>query len=703
MKQLIVMLSNETSRQKQIWRIKESTGFGSKLFVIAIVGFILWTFLTNTSAAIIDRIKNNGETKKYTSEVFNEAYLETTDRVKRNLDTNINPCDNFHSFVCGNSKTLTFSEIKHLKRPINEIVHDLIQRGTGSVDFKPFKLIDDLYITCMRNEVIGQQALDLLTTVLKRLDKLPLMEGDKWKESNFDWIDFTIESKKIGINSNNFLDFETLLYPEQDKLLLKYMIQIPPQVFKKNISNSLIIAYTNYIAKTYTFLGYKQESLNEIYEIIEFERRTSEIYIGNYKTGNSVELTFEELTKEFPSINWHKLINNVIINNLKTQKKISEITLWSSNAVFDFIELLKTTPKRVQENYAVWKIIQNTIPYLTENYRELKREYCLTQKCKTIIRADSCVGIVQRYLAPALNLLYAKSYYSSDIDKAITDTTTNIKSQLMDSINKSTWMNQDTKKEGIEIIKNTPFIIGYAEKNNSDDEFIKYYMNLELDDNNYFQTLLNLELFDIENKFDNVTSLGAKNFINPVSVDVPINTFDRIDIPMAMIRKPFFDVKYPMYMNYGDNGRAIANELIQNIGDLGEKQNEYNGKISCFQNQFENFTSKELVFYPTSLLITAQITYETSYRAYQQWITKNGIELPLSGQPYSNNQLFWIHSLQNLCTFFPKESKLIDNKYTLFEFHSMKAITSVPEFYDDFNCPIDNSFVKNYGPACTFL
>lgn len=30
---------------------------------------------------------------------------------------------------------------------------------------------------------------------------------------------------------------------------------------------------------------------------------------------------------------------------------------------------------------------------------------------------------------------------------------------------------------------------------------------------------------------------------------------------MAMIRRPFFDVKYPMYMNYGDNGRAIANEL----------------------------------------------------------------------------------------------------------------------------------------------
>lgn len=76
---------------------------------------------------------------------------------------------------------------------------------------------------------------------------------------------------------------------------------------------------------------------------------------------------------------------------------------------------MKKTPKRVQANYGVWKIIQETIPYLTDEYRELKREYCSTQKCKIEIRADFCLGVIKRYLPLALDVLYSKNFDDDSI------------------------------------------------------------------------------------------------------------------------------------------------------------------------------------------------------------------------------------------------------------------------------------------------
>lgn len=97
------------------------------------------------------------------------------------------------------------------------------------------------------------------------------------------------------------------------------------------------------------------------------------------------------------------------------------------------------------------------------------------------------------------------------------------------------------------------------------------------------------------------------------------------------------------------------------------------------------------------------MSIKISYLAYRQ-ASKNVEESLLPQLPYSNNQLFWINSAQNLCTDdLPNEPKIIDDKYTAFEFYYVKLLTSVREFYDDFNCSSDKSFIKLYGKSCSYL
>lgn len=112
-------------------------------------------------------------------------------------------------------------------------------------------------------EATGQQALDLLRDIIKKLGNWPLLEGNNWKESDFDWIDFTIETKNIGLNFNNFLDFETLLYPEKDKLLLKYQILVG-----QNYKPNLFTLQQIFLSKHF-FFRFRLKNLKEIFPVLQ--------------------------------------------------------------------------------------------------------------------------------------------------------------------------------------------------------------------------------------------------------------------------------------------------------------------------------------------------------------------------------------------------------------------------------------------------
>ncbi|KAG8033901.1 hypothetical protein G9C98_008382 [Cotesia typhae] len=404
---------------------------GNQLWQDTVLGCIVGIFFIGTSVAGV---------------VDNTQYI--TSRIINYRNTNHNPCENIYAFACGNylKANVTPSIILQPTLVANDIT-DLIQNVGSHKELKPVKLIDDLYKICMDDNAVGQEVLALLDRILKKLGNWPVFEDSGWKESDFDWIDFTIGSKKLGLDINYFLDLKPWRVMESNKTVVKYMIDI-------NLYNSKYI-YTE-------------------------------------------KLTLEDLIKKWPTINWNELISNIILRNLKTQVKITEIYLWSSQAVSDFVDLVLKTPNHVKANYAVWKIIQKTIPHLTEKYRVLHREYCLVQKCENSTRAHSCVGVVKRHLAPAVNLLYAKSHYNSDSEALVADIIRNMKEELVKMINDS-WMSQEDKQKNVEIVRNKEFVIGFKGK---DDDWVMFYENLAIDTSNYLQALLDLELFAIENRFN---------------------------------------------------------------------------------------------------------------------------------------------------------------------------------------------------------
>lgn len=90
------------------------------------------------------------------------------------------------------------------------------------------------------------------------------------------------------------------------------------------------------------------------------------------------------------------------------------------------------------------------------------------------------------------------------------------------------------------------------------------------------------------------------------------------------------------------------------------------------------------------------MAFKIAYLAYRQWATEHD-------KGDSDNKLFWIESMDAFCRKEPA-SKVIENKYHDFEYHFLKAVTSVPQFWEDFGCKKDESlFVKDFGESCAYL
>ncbi|CAD6244817.1 GSCOCG00013487001-RA-CDS [Cotesia congregata] len=377
------------------------------------------------------------------------------------------------------------------------------------------------------------------------------------------------------------------------------------------------------------------------------------------------------------------------------------MTFFVSSFLSTVFELLDETDSRVLYNYAGWKVLQHAIPYLTKDYQDLRREYCKTQECGGSLR-DKCLKVVLKYLQPAVDLLYAKRYFTEEADSLVSAMVENIKRQTKDLISKSSWMDQDTKKEHIDAIDNIPVIIGYAEKNSTDDEFVKYYEELEIDTSNFFQTLMNLEAFDSPRRFYSTNGLGPRNFINPLLATADFSA-GKLYVPMNMLREPFFSVDYPMSVNYGFSGRAIAKALARGILHRREPRSQaMKDKVACFSKQVANYTSQ--LPFETNLLIDEYLGFKISYHAYQSWLSSisGGREPMIPELPYSDRQIFWMSSLQKDCKRPWNKYKTIEDKYFPFEFRKMIDLSNVPEFYDDFNCQ-SQPFLETHGPSCTLF
>ncbi|XP_008561042.1 neprilysin-2 [Microplitis demolitor] len=689
------------------------------LFLIVIIGFI-WSLISINDASVIDTTRNNVVSNKCTSTACSVERLETAARIIRYRDDTINPCDNFPRFACGNyKKTDKSNDYNYLLSQKHDHLEKLIQKGIFS-DFKPYKLIDDIYKTCMNREARGQQGLDLMKRIIKTLGNWPILEANRWKESEFNWIDFTSNAKKSGYNINYFLDWQPLYTNHSNKWTLRYSIRMAGSYFDNSMSTTTTMQkqmYADYMLRIARSLGANiGDTIQELKEAFQFENKLHEIISGDdscHMNNNNIDdnISIEKLQKQWPSIDWNRFVDKTLIPFVDSNEK-PILTVWNSTALTEFVKLMEKTPKRVQANYAIWKIVQYSVPYLTEEFREMQQMFQKLVGYVGMPADDDCLETAKAYTKYALLNLYLDQFKSSR--ETIKQMVITFKDQITKMIKESKTLSDEAKNEGINILKEMSFTIGPSNKLSNSKELKKFYADAQVVKDNFLQTLLNLNLFKIKKDF----SIKLLSEINPHNMNklstlgIPNYMNGHLNIPAAMIPSPLFNNDRPMYMNFGSSGSYIALSIASAVSHVGRNQTVrkelIDKQLDCFRNHIDDSTDelkKKNMPQDRSEedMIAQYIGFRTSWAAYQDYVTKLGTEPTLEGLPYTQEQLFWISFAQSFCFEYENINEprnLHNNQLNIHEYNIMKIFSNIPEISADFQCPVGSNMNKE--PKCTW-
>lgn len=141
----------------------------------------------------------------------------------RNSNFSLDPCDDFHKFVCGNSN-YSIDEIAKfgIEFKMGSMIKDVKSYPTDS---KTLAQLRSFYGSCLRRDIQGHEP---LVKLLRDLGGFPLLaKKTRWTEQGLDLTSMIIKLARMGLNSGIFFSFNvphrpsmTIVVSRQEKLTL---------------------------------------------------------------------------------------------------------------------------------------------------------------------------------------------------------------------------------------------------------------------------------------------------------------------------------------------------------------------------------------------------------------------------------------------------------------------------------------------------
>ncbi|CAD6225917.1 GSCOCG00005793001-RA-CDS, partial [Cotesia congregata] len=665
----------------------------------------------------------------------------------QNMNPSVDPCDNFYEFACGNFDDPNSSAKRNRYYDKGSDVmasrmKSLITDSRRSFEFKPFKFISDFYYSC-KNINNYHHDTEFLNEIISKLGGWPVLEGDKWNETDFNWENYIEKAISIGPIDNDFYN----LYIDWIDGVAKFTVsniylfcnKITTQKEKflgsRKFSDLSESGYFKFMSDVAIFLGADTNQTKELELSLEFENNIYELYYNEVYDRNDSEtlkMSVKEMIEKWPSIDWIKSLNS----NTKPYYNFTNETnvhIEFPNFITHFEKLLNKTPKRVQANYLIWDFIQFAIPYINSktlwDYSQTYEKMRYSSD-RTETRQFDCKELVEKSLNSLLQAYYIREYPVDEGTKSeVQAIYLKVKNKLIEIINSSKWLDSNAKIETINKVASIKTVIGYPDELLNDDELKNYFEGLEITRDNFFKNYLNANLFDKK-------IMSVQSFVQVSSVKTGIDLFtfmydnynnakyDRfnnfIDVSVELLRNNFFNIDFLNYLNYGVIGEIIGHELSHAVDSKSrflEKtglkykwsnltNDEYQKQETCMINQYKNYSTVNKIKLNAAKYLAENIAdnigTKIAYLAYQDWIAINGHEPNLPGLSYTPNQLFWISLANKWC-----ESKSVlsnfndDNNHAPSDKRVIGTVSNSIEFPKDFNCPVGSNM--NPSNKCTFF
>ena len=497
--------------------------------------------------------------------------------VMANMDTTINPADDFFRF-CNNNwlknnpipeEYTTFGAFTEIDRSNELLIQDIINEVSKDANAKQgstAQKIRDFYNAGMDSVAINERGFKELMPYFEKVDAL----NDK---ADLAALLGFLHSEGFGGFFNAFGSSD----PKNAEMVIMHLYQgglsLPDRddYFDKG-SQEMRERFVEHVATMFQLTNTDSVPAKDIAErILAFETQLAKNSLTRVERRDP-DRTYNkrsraELQSMTPVFNWDDYFDAA------GAPAFDSLNVGMPDFIAALNGIILNTDLRTLKDYLDWKIIHGSAPLLSDDFAEenfnfysnyLYGQEVQQPRWRRVLNATSGV------LGEAIGQLYVEKHFPAEAKERMLNLVGNLRIALGERIKKVEWMTDDTKAKALHKLDCFNVKIGYPNK-------WKDYTDLEVTPESYFQNFHHAARF--ENAFE-MAKIGKpvdheEWFMTPQTVNAYYSPdMNEIVFPAAILQPPFFNMDADDAVNYGGIGVVIGHEMTHGFDDEGRKYDE---------------------------------------------------------------------------------------------------------------------------------
>lgn len=516
---------------------------------------------------------------------------------KDNLDTSINPGDNFYLYACGGwmknnplspeySRFGTFDQLReNAREQLKELITNLSDNPDSKIKGTNAQKVCDLYKMGMDSIRLNKEGASPLKPFIERINNSKPEDFIRllaWMHNGITGSFFT-----TGVGTDPKNSDRNMLHIGEVGLGLgdrDYYLE-------KNESNSKILdAYEKYVKRMMELIGYDATSQQRVWDtVIAFETEFAKNKMTREQRRNP-QLRYnlrsmDQIRKDYKNIDWDTYFLELGVEDL------SEANV-ASPAFMDFLNsYLPTLTQQQIKDYLVYEAVSDSSGVLSDDFQNANFEMfgrVMSGKEEQEARWKRAMTIPNAMLGEAVGELYVNKYFPFENKAYMVDLVENLRKALGKHIDNLTWMSDITKAKAREKLATFTVKIGYPDK-------WKDYSEIIIDpDKSYLENVYNASVWYTQDNYKKLHKPVDKEewHMTPQTVNAYYNpTTNEICFPAGILQAPYFDLSADDAQNYGAIGVVIGHEMTHGFDDQGRQFDKYgNLKDWWLPDDAERFT-----------------------------------------------------------------------------------------------------------------
>uniref|UniRef100_A0A1A7W7T2 Endothelin-converting enzyme 1 n=1 Tax=Iconisemion striatum TaxID=60296 RepID=A0A1A7W7T2_9TELE len=644
------------------------------------------------------------------------------------LDRSVDPCQDFYNFACGGwVKNNPLPEGKSRWGPFsnlwehNMLVMKRLLENTTTKDLsKAEEKAQRYYQACMNESKIEALGAKPLQQLIQQIGGWALTE--QWNKKNFQEVlrkvsaslrtspFFTVFVSTDSKNSNSNViqvDQSNLGLPSRDYYL------------NKTANEKYLTAYLNFLVELGVLLGHSEETSRTLMtQIVDFETALANITVPQEERRDE-ELIYHKIEAKdlktlAPAVDWMPYLTEVF-----TPVPINEsepVVVYAKEYLQKVSDLITNTNKSLLNNYMIMKVVRKMVSVLDQKFQDAEQRFLEVMygtKKSCTPRWKLCVSDTDSALGFALGAMFVKDTFAEDSKSIAEEMVAEIKWAFEDSLKHVSWMDSETKKAAKEKADAIYNMVGYPEFIMNITKLDKVFNDFEVVSDLYFQNVMQYYNFSARVTADQLRKTPNRNqwSMTPPTVNAYYNpTKNEMVLPAGILQAPFYSRSYPKALNFGGIGVVMGHEMTHAFDDQGREYDKdgnlrswwknssveaFKKQTQCMVEQYSNYSINKEPLNGRHTLgenIADNGGLKAAYKAYVNWIKKNGEEAALPAVGLTNHQLFFVGFAQVWCAVRTPESShegLITDPHSPSRFRVIGTISNSQEFSKHFGCRAD--------------